>query len=254
MGRLDGRAALVTGGSGGIGRATVLEFAREGADVAVHYYRSEEAARAVAEEVRAAGRTAAVLQGSVSERDSARRLVDEAADALGRLDVLACVAGHPYREGEWSKAFPDLTPEEWRAPLEVDLLGTVFACQAAIPRMVRQGHGAVVLVGSTPALTGDRVGISYLLAKAGVLALARALADAYGRDGVRVNAVALGNIDTEAMAGLPEDVRKALEREPALKRFGRPEEVARVIAFLASDDASYITGSTIVVDGGFALR
>ena len=130
----------------------------------------------------------------------------------------------------------------------------MFACQAAIPRMVRQGHGAVVLVGSTPALTGDRVGISYLLAKAGVLALARALADAYGRDGVRVNAAALGNIDTEAMAGLPEDVRKALEREPALKRFGRPEEVARVIAFLASDDASYITGSTIVVDGGFALR
>src|SRR5437899_5851475 len=121
--------------------------------------------------------------------------------------------------------------------------------------MAKQGHGSITLVGSTPALTGDTVGIPYLVAKGGILALARALAQVYGPHGIRVNALALGSIATEATerATRPE-AHKALAQEPALLRWGTPEEVARVVAFLASDDATYVTGQTIVVDGGFALR
>src|SRR5947208_9013298 len=116
------------------------------------------------------------------------------------------------------------------------------------------GTGSVILIGSTPAITGDRVGITYQLAKAGTLSLTRALALAYGPKGVRVNALALGSITTDPMDAVSTDERRTLAEEPALKRWGSPEEVARVVSFLASDDASYITGQTIVVDGGYALR
>src|SRR5439155_251266 len=116
------------------------------------------------------------------------------------------------------------------------------------------GRGSVILIGSTPAITGDRVGITYQIAKAGILRLTRALALAYGPKGVRVNALALGSITTDPMDAVSTDERRTLAEEPALKRWGAPEEVARVVSFLASDDASYITGQTIVVDGGYALR
>ena len=120
--------------------------------------------------------------------------------------------------------------------------------------MVKAGRGSLILIGSTPAITGDKVGISYLIAKAGILGLTRALALAYGPKGIRVNALALGSISTGPMEAVSGEERRALAEEPALKRWGTPEEVARVVAFLGSQDASYITGQTIVVDGGYALR
>jgi len=254
MGRLDGRVALVTGGSGGIGRATALALARDGADIVLQYRGNRSRADSAAGEIRAHGRRAVAVRADLGEAPAGRELVEEARRAMGRLDVIVCLAGHPFVREEWFKPFADLTEAEVRRPIEVDLLGSLFVVQAAIPHLIRSGHGSVVLAGSTPALTGDTVGIPFLVAKAGLLALTRALAQLYGPKGVRVNAVALGSIATEAMEALTPDERRDLADEPALKRWGTPEEVARVIAYLASDDASYVTGATLVVDGGYALR
>ncbi len=254
MGRLDRRVALVTGGSGGIGGAAVLELAREGADVAVQYNQGRKPAEAMVEKVRVLGRKAIALHADVADPRACRSLASETLAGLGRIDVAACFAGHPFRLEEWNKEFTELTPAEIRRPLDVDLLGSVFVAQAVLPSLAKGGRGSLILIGSTPAITGDRVGISYLVAKAGILGLTRALALAYGPKGVRVNALALGSVSTGPMDSLSAKEKGSLAEEPALKRWGTPEEVARVVTFLASDDAAYITGQTIVVDGGYALR
>src|SRR2546427_510757 len=176
VGRLDGRVALVTGGSGGIGRAAVLELAREGADVGVQYNRGKEAADSAVVAVRKLGRRSVAVQADVADARSAERVVAEVVRTFGRLDVVACFAGYPIRTEEWYKDYAALTPDEVRAPIDIDLLGSIFVTQAALPAMVRARRGSIILVGSTPALTGDTVGIPYLVAKGGVLALARALA------------------------------------------------------------------------------
>ena len=255
MGRVDGRIALVTGGSGGIGRAAVLALATEGADVALQFNHGKEAADATGSEVQKLGRRGIALQADVSDANACRRLVKATVRSLGRIDIVACFAGHPFRGEEWYKPFHQLTPDEIQRPIAIDLLGSAYVAQAAGPLMAKQGHGSMIFIGSTPALTGDTVGIPYLVAKGGILALARSLAQVYGPKGVRVNALALGSIATEATKrGTKPAEREVLAREPALRRWGTPEEVARVVVFLASDDASYITGQTIVVDGGYALR
>ncbi len=255
MGNFTGRFALITGGSGGIGRATALEFAREGArGIGVHYATNRSAADAVAKEVEAHGAKALPIQADVSKPPEAKRMVDTFVKTFGRLDALVCCAGHPFRRDEWFAGLEDLAEEMLLRPLRVDLFGSLFAVQAAVPVMKKQRRGFIVLIGSTPAITGDTVGLSYLLAKAGVLAATRGLAQILGPHNVHVNAVALGAIDTGAMAVLTKSERKALANEAALKRTGDPVEIARKIVFLCSDDASFMTGQTLVVDGGYAMR
>lgn len=254
MGALDGRVAIVTGGSGGIGRATALEFAKAGGRVVVQYGRGRAAAEGVLRTIRESGGEGLALAADVRKPADCQALVGGTMDAFGRLDVLACLAGYPFDHGLWTREVLALTEDDFRGPHEVDFLGSLHMAQAAFPAMVKGGGGSIILIGSTPALTGDVVGVPYLVAKGAVLALTRALAQAYAPQGVRVNALALGSIATEAMGVLSEEEKQALAEEPALKRWGRPEEVARAAVFLASDDASYVTGSTLVVDGGYALR
>ena len=252
--RLQGRAALVTGGSGGVGRETAREFAREGAAVAVQYRGSEDRARKVVAEIEAAGGKGVALQADLTDPASCRALVAAAVEALGRLDILACFHGAPFENAVWSSAFEDLKPEDFRAPIEVDLLGAVFVAQAVTPVMREQRYGRIILTSSTPAITGDRAGIAYLIAKAGILGLTRALATYLGPDNIHVNALALGAVDTDAMGSLPPGAAEALAREAALGRRGTPTEVARKAVFLASGDADFMTGQTLVVDGGYAMR
>lgn len=252
--RLAGTVALVVGGSGGMGAATCRALAAEGAAVAVHYGRSEEKAGEVVAEIEGAGGRAVALQADVSRKAEAGRLVSETVRALGGLHALVVFAGHPFRHEEWFAPFEDLSEEAFRRALDVDLLGAIFVTQAAVPVFKAARAGRIVLVGSTPPITGDVVGISYLVAKAGVLALTRALAQYLGPDNVHVNAIAPGTVMTAPMRTLPPEEKEKLVAEAALKRVGSPEEIAAKAVFLCSPESDYMTGQTLVVDGGYAMR
>jgi 3-oxoacyl-[acyl-carrier protein] reductase len=253
--KLKGKVALVTGASGGLGSATVLEFAREGArGIGVHYSSARERAQELASQVRELGSEALPVRADVSSRGQARMMVEEVVGAFGSLDVLVCFAGHPLTREDWFSPFEELTEKQLLRPLRVDLLGSVYCAQAAFPHLRQSQSGRIVFISSTPALTGDTSGISYLLAKGALLSLTRALALYMGPYNVHVNCLALGSIATEAMAAFTEEERGELEEEAALRRMGTPEEVARKAVYLASEDSEFQTGTVLVVDGGYAMR
>ncbi len=255
MARLDGKAILITGASGGLGQATALEVARQGAKfVGVHYRGNLARANRVAARVKSLGARPVVLRGRVENRKEAHGVVRSFAKTAKGIDALVCFAGHPFLRKEWFAKFEDLTEEELNGPLRTDLLGSVFTAQAAVSVMRRRRAGSIVLVGSTPAITGDRVGITFMLAKAGVLALAKGLAQIYGPYNIHVNAIAPGSIRTLWVGDLTDREVRPLVQEAALKRLGTPEDIAKKAAFLCSDDASFMTGTTLVVDGGYAMR
>lgn len=252
--QLAGKAALVVGGSGGIGAATCRELAREGAKVGVHYAHSRESATSVVRDIERTGGTAITVRGDASVKREATRVVEESVKRLGGLDALVVTAGYRFDREEWFAPYESLSEAALRHPLEVDLLGSVYTTQAAVPHLRRQRSGKIVLVGSTPPITGDVAGFTYLIAKAGILALTRALAQYLGPHNVHVNAVAPGTIATLPMEALTSGERRKLIAEAALHRVGTPEEVARKIVFLCSPESDYVTGQTLVVDGGYAMR
>jgi 3-oxoacyl-[acyl-carrier protein] reductase len=179
------------------------------------------------------------------------RLVTGAIGTFGRVDLLVNLAGYPAK-GLWNKSFLELTTDEFLKPFYVDT-GSAFLCSRAVaPHMLKQKRGVIINTSSTPALAGHDRGFAFTVAKAGVLGLTKALAEELAPY-VRVNVVALGNIETDWVAELPEHERVRAVAESALKRMGKPEEVARVFAFLASDEASFINGQTLIVDGGTVM-
>lgn len=252
--RLAGKVVLVVGGSGGIGAATCRALAREGAKVAVHYGRSKDAALAVVQEIEGSGGSAVTIAADVTKKNEADHLVRDTVDRLGGLDALVAYAGHPFKPDEWFAPYEELPESAFRRTLDLDLLGTIFVTQAAIPHFKAQRSGKIVLVGSTPPITGDVVGFTYLVAKAGILALTRALAQYLGPHNVHVNALAPGTVATAPMAALPPEERRKLVEEAALRRVGTPEEIAQKAVFLCSPESDYMTGQTLVVDGGYAMR
>lgn len=256
MPRLAGKVVIITGSSGGIGRATAMECAREGADVVIHYRRRASEAKEVADQVSAMGRRAMMAQVDFTDVNRApeevRKMVAETVGTFGRIDVLVNLAGYPAK-GEWNKRFLDLTPEDFFKPINVDLYGTFLCTREVAPHMIKQKKGVIVNVSSTPALSGHDKGFAFTVAKAGIIGLTKAVAVELAPY-VRVNTVALGNIETEWVSELSKELLERGQQENLIRRFGKPEEVAKSIVFLCSDDASFVNGQTIVLDGGSTLH
>ena len=240
---------LITGASRGIGAACARRFARDGWRVAVHYYKSEPEALALAEELRAAGNEAVPVRGDLSDSAQAARAVEAAQAALGHLDALVCNAGVALPV----QLLTDTTDDQWRRVMGTDLDGVFFTLRAAIPGMVSRKRGAIVTISSMWGVTGGSCEAPYSAAKAGVIGLTKALAKELGPSGIRVNCVAPGAIETDMTAFLTPEDRAALAGEAPLGRMGAPEEVAEAVRFLAGEEARFITGQVLRVDGGMVI-
>ena len=247
---LAGRTALVTGGSSDIGAAIVQALARRDADVVVHYHRNAERARQVAEQVQSLGRRAWSVQADLSVAEEARRLAAEVT-VLAPIDILVNNAGAPLHRVHWTELdgpFLDTVfGLNYRAPL--------YLCQALTPAMVERGRGVVINILSTAAWVGGTDTVyAYASAKGALLTLTRGLARSLAPQGVRVLAIAPGTIDTEFQrTGTSPEMLQGLVRSNLLGRMGRPEEIGEVVAFMATDAASFVVGETIHVNGGFYM-
>ena len=245
---LENKVVLVTGASRGIGRATAIEAARQGANVAINTFRDADEAAAVVAEIEALGRRAIAVDGDVAQPESAAAFVDAAVSALGRVDVFVSNAGIcPFH------AFLDMPVETLRRTMEVNLHGAYFMVQAAANQMVQQGEGgSIVAISSISALVGGEMQTHYTPTKAGVHSLMQSCAVALGRHGIRCNSVLPGTVATEINKDdlADPEKRKYMEGRIPLGRLGRPEDIASVVAFLASDMAGYMSGAALLVDGG----
>jgi len=244
------KKALVTGGSRGIGAAVCLELARRGADIAFIYRQRDGEAEATAAQIRALGTGVLALKADLADAGAVGAAVDRAAADLGGLDVLVQAAG---AMGAWHET-AELSTDDWDRYLAVDLSGAFYAIRAALSHLCRAGGGAIVAVSSIAAQMCQARNVQGAAAKAGLEAMVRVVAREEGRRGIRANAVAVGLTDTEmgrdAFARWGVEASERVVRGIPLRRIGTPQEVARVICFLAGPDAAYITGKVLQVDGG----
>ncbi len=248
---LEGRHALITGASSGIGKACAIRLAQEGADVCVNYFSQKEApdAEAVIDQVKAAGRQAVAAQGDVGSEDDVRRMVGAAKDAFGGLDILVNNAGI-----ENQLPTMELTLEDWERVLRTNLTGA-FLCMRECGRLMRDGGGAIINISSVHQFIPWPERAHYCASKGGMKLLTETVAREWGPYKIRVINIAPGAIATPINQNVlddPEAVHE-VENETVMGRFGRPEEIAAAVAWAASDEASYMTGNTLVVDGGMAL-
>ena len=248
MPELDGRIALITGASRGIGRATALELAAAGAAIGVNYRSDEAGAAAVVGEIEAAGGRALALQADVANPEEAAALVARCEDELGELDALVCNAGITR-----DNLIARITPEDFDAVIATNLGGAFHVCQAAARRMLRRRRGSIVTMSSIVGIHGNAGQTNYSASKAGLVGLTKSLAKEIGSRGVRVNCIAPGYISTELTDVLPEGAREALLGSTPLGRLGEPEDVARCVRFLVSDASGFVTGAVLAVDGGLGM-
>jgi 3-oxoacyl-[acyl-carrier protein] reductase len=256
MSRLSGKVAIITGASGGIGRAAALEFAIEGANVVLQYMSRIDEVEAVASKLAALGKKSILAHvdftNVLDAPGEVQGMVDGAIKEFGKVDVLLNLAGYPAR-GEWNKRFMELTPEDFYKPINVDLFGSFLCARAVAQHFLKQKSGVIVNVSSTPALGGHDKGFAFTVANAAILGLTKALSFELAPY-VRVNTIALGNVETKWVSELTQEELRKERSDNLVKRFGRPEEIAKTLAFLCSDDSSFLNGQTIVLDGGGTLH
>ncbi|GLX92967.1 3-oxoacyl-ACP reductase FabG [Herbidospora sp. NBRC 101105] len=242
----EGSVALVTGGSRGIGRAVALDLAAEGAHVIVNYARSEADAKEVVTLIEERGGTATAVRADVTDEDAVRAMFREVRAVQGRLDILVTSAGITL-----DRYLVAMNLEQFRTPMDVNMTGTFLVCREGLRLMQHQRRGAIVTLSSTSGLDGGFPGqTNYVASKGAIIAFTRALSNEAAPHGVRANVVAPGFVATDMTRKVPAEIRKQYESRIRLGRMGRPEEIASIVSFLASDKASYISGSVVVAHGG----
>lgn len=247
---LKGKVAVITGASGGIGFEVAKEFATRGATVIV-----------CSRKMASAEKSASMIKGKaypqrldVTDSAAVTKFMRHVAERHRRVDILVNNAGYPFDNKMWTKRFHKVAEEEFDRVIQVDLMGTLRLCRSALPLMIRGGGGVIINIASTPAVSGHTEGAPYTVAKAGVIAVTKHIALEYGDKNVRAYTLALGNISTEAtFSSMTVTERKKAAMENSMKRWGDPQEVARVAASVASNDFTFATGNTIVIDGGTVM-
>lgn len=245
---LDGKCALVTGASRGIGRAVALKLASEGAKVALNFAGNEAAANAVCEEIKSAGGQAILVKADVSDEAAVQQMVQTVAEAFGRIDILVNNAGIT-RDGLLAR----MKEEDWDAVLSTNLKGVFLTTKAATKLMMKQRAGRIVNMASVVGVTGNAGQANYSAAKAGVIGFTKTIAKELASRGITANAVAPGFIDTDMTSVLSDKAKEAALSGIPLGRMGTPEDIAAAVLFLVSDQASYITGQVLNVDGGMVM-
>jgi len=242
---LEGKSAIVTGGSLGIGTAIALKLAEFGANVAINYRKHKEEAEEVIKKIKAMGYKGLVVQADISNFNDAGKMVDDVVKEFGGLDILVNNAGI-----NWDGVIWKMTEEQWDSVIDINLKGYFNYIRAVAPIFREQKFGKIVNVTSINGLRGKFGQANYSASKAGIIGLTKTVARELGKYGINVNAVAPGLIETDMMKQATEEVRKMAIEEIVLKRIGLPEEVANVVAFMCSEMARHITGEVIKVDGG----
>jgi 3-oxoacyl-[acyl-carrier protein] reductase len=245
---LKGKIALITGSSRGIGRATALRLAEEGANVVIDYLRHKENAEETVSQIRKMNRESVAVQADVGIFKEAKKLVNTAVKKFGQIDILVNNAGIVE-----DRTLLKMNLEQWRSVLQTNLFGVFYCSKLAAKEMVKRNSGRIINIASIVGQTGNFGQTNYSASKAGVIGFTKSLAHELATKGITVNAVSPGFTDTDMVRKLPEAVRTALLQRIPLKRFGRPEEIAEMIVFLASDRSSYITGQVFNVNGGLLM-